>query len=451
MIAKKTRTRRIILWTFLILIGLVILARLSMAPLINHSIVDWFEQQGLKAEVSQIIIYLQHGQIFIAGLKAEDDKGESLSLGQIEVVWSWSALWDNRFRIKTFKLQELDFSVERHSVEGLSIAGINLDKLAAADTEPTTAASAGGDKSEPLAWTFELQEFEISQLKSCYRSEQHDFCEGFEKLSWQGLVSIDFSRMDDAQLPINVDGDFILDNVKVRNNQLDRTMLGFDRFAIRDLKIETPMQIQSSEIALEALVMLERQVENEDPQITRLEGLRLNQFELSELSSLNVGEISIQGHKLTMVMLEDKRLEIEEWLETLPAQSEASSETEQTNPQSTQFQYQIGKFIYQTPDSLQYIDNSLPTPLQVALSEIELVIESIDSSRPDQPSQIKYSANIGEHGNINLEGTAVPLADKPSFDINGKLSGIDLRNLSSFTVDAIGHSIDSGQLDADLK
>ena len=150
-------------------------------------------------------------------------------------------------------------------------------------------------------------------------------------------------------------------------------------------------------------------------------------------------------------MLNEKRLEIEEWLGLLPAQDDSSLEPDTTTEAASPFHYQLGKFVYQTPESLQYIDSSLQPPLQVKLSEIELIVESIDSNQPQQPSNIRYSANIGEHGNIKLEGTATPLAAKPSFDVGGNLAGIDLRQLSSFTVEAIGHSIDSGQLDADLK
>ena len=99
----------------------------------------------------------------------------------------------------------------------------------------------------------------------------------------------------------------------------------------------------------------------------------------------------------------------------------------------------------------QYRDNSLKKPFAVDLNSIKITLENLDGSKPEQDSKIKYQAQYGEHGKIALEGTAKPLMEKPSFNINGNIAGLDLRDLSPITGDAIGHTIKSGQLDADLK
>ncbi len=51
---------------------------------------------------------------------------------------------------------------------------------------------------------------------------------------------------------------------------------------------------------------------------------------------------------------------------------------------------------------------------------------------------------------MDIEGTIKPFAEKISFDANGKLKGLDLRAASPATKKAIGHTIQSGQMDADL-
>ena len=90
-------------------------------------------------------------------------------------------------------------------------------------------------------------------------------------------------------------------------------------------------------------------------------------------------------------------------------------------------------------------------PATVAgLQELKLELKKLYSENPDTDSPIKLFAQTLKHSTIELEGTARPFAEKVSIDINGDLKGFDLRAASPAAKKAIGHIIQSGQLDARL-
>ena len=89
--------------------------------------------------------------------------------------------------------------------------------------------------------------------------------------------------------------------------------------------------------------------------------------------------------------------------------------------------------------------------MQLGLQSLLLDIKNLDSTKPDTDSPIHLAATTKRHSTIKIDGSARPLAEKISFNLEGKLKGFDLRNASPAVSKATGHIIKSGQLDADLK
>jgi outer membrane protein OmpA-like peptidoglycan-associated protein len=436
-----------IIWPLVAIFLLLLCLRLALAPIAKFSINDWFEQQGIDSSIEDISFEVSDGRLSLTNLTANNNGSRVLALEQARLGWSWSALLDQQVKLNLIDIAGVAFDVERGPGERLVIAGIDLNKLSATDEQ----APEDKTESEPVEWTIMLQQLKLDDFRLCYLAlPQHDYCNEFETLSWNGNIELDLARLSESALPLKVAGDFRLSNLKIQNNQLKRKLLGLGDFSMRQINIDTTDNISIGTTELEALTAFERAAETSQAQITRLEKIEVNQLRLTQMSHLDISEINVKDHEAILVNLSSKKLEIDEWLAAFTTEA-TESEAAATSESSTPFSFAIGKLRYLTDKSLEYQDLSFEKPFAANLNSIELTIENLDSRKPEQKSRLNYSAKYAEHGLINVEGDITPLDKKQSFDLSGRIEGLDLRDLSPFTANAIGHDVKSGQLDADLK
>ena len=427
----------------LIFIVLLVVLRLLAPLLIERGIVNWFDQQQLSATVEAVDIDLGDGSFSISALAVNNKGQQVLNLDRISTSWSWPALLDSRLWIRSIKVDGLVFAINQLSDDKLIVAGIDIASLA----EPSADASPA-EKQAPLEWIFSLDQIQLTNFDICYQQQDiHDYCSEFNQLNWQGKFELDLARLDEAALPLSSRGRLQLEAFEVTNNQLGRALIKFSNLDIHDLEIETPEAISINRFALTSLSLLGRQADELAQQVTAFDEISMTYIKLDALNNLSVKDLTVKEHQALLIKRADNRMEIDEWLPS----SKSASADEPAKTDGESFQFAIEKFTYETGKSIQYQDNSLDKPFIVDLNNIDLTVENLDSKQPEQDSKVKYSAQYADHGKITLEGTARPLSDKPSFNLPGKIAGLDLRDLSPFTNDAIGHAIKSGQLDADLK
>ena len=446
----KSAIKYFVIWPVITLLILVVTLRLSLLPLVEMGVNNWFEQQGIESSIDDMTIDVSAAKFSISGLKAQANDSQVLSLDHVALEWSWSALLENEVDLVSVAIDGVTFDINSDANGKMVIAGIDIAKLSeSGEADPETTTSS---KDDPLGLSIQLQQFQLSNLKVCYRAlPAHDYCNRFERLDWDGLLSLDLAGLAEPALPLQAEGNLTLTGVRLHNNRLDRDLLGFKNFSIEDLRIDTLDIISIESILLEQLVLLERSADASIPQVTKLEKLQVIKLKLDALRSLNISEINLREHEALLVTRADKQMEINEWLIDSASSEKASDSDKKVSQASEPFEFAIDKLSYQTGKSIQYQDISSGQSLAVDLNTIELVLQDLDSKKPDQDSKVSFSAKYGENGLISLKGTAKPLMEKQSFNLAGKIEALDLRSLSVFTREAIGHTIKTGQLDADIK
>ena len=443
---KNKKLTRYAAWTVITLLSLLVLLRLALAPLTVMSLNSWFEQQGIESSVEDVSYNIRAGRLTVSKIEAKAAGLQVFTLERLNLGWSWSELLNRRIIVNSIIITGLNFDVERGPDAGMVIAGIDLDKLAAQNQQ----APAQTD-SEPLQWTVALKRLRLENFELCYRAlPLHDLCNKFETLSWNGDIGLDLARLSDPVLPLQVNGNFKLANLKVHDNRLGRSMLGFDQFEMQEVRIDSLDDISIKLIALDALTLFERPTDPEHASITRFKAIQVYQLGLTQRSHLDIGELKLQGHEALVVSLASHKLELNEWLAEFTAEN-APDDTGATTEATRPFTFAIANLNYQTDKSLAYRDESFAKPFIFDLHSIELNVENLDSRHPEQPSKMNYSARIGQHTSINIDGNITPLDPKPSFDLTGRIEGMDLRYLSPITARTLGHKIKSGQMDADLE
>lgn len=488
---------KIAAWTLAALIVLLLIGRVAMAPLVSGAIVDWLEQQGLSAQIEDLTFDLVDGRAVLTGLTAADGGEPALALGRAELGWSWEALSERRLRIESIRVDGLDLQILRGDDGSMTIAGIDLPAPAA---EGKTGAP--DQPGEPLDWTLELPRFEMNDTRLCYRAPGPlDYCNTLAGLSWNGRLEFDLAEAGSAVLPLVAGGEVRLAKFESRSNELQRVLTSFDSLALESIAVETSDAVAVGLVRLETLNLFERATPDESPYIEQIETVEIRDIRLARNQLLEVAEIEILGNATDLVKSAEEGFELDTWLAALGRAPQAGSEDSdsaaessagqattatpatharrldessesaddsggdsakpdeagestaagETAPADGGFAFTLGRFVLRSEKPLQYRDLSLDQPFVIGISTTELVVESLDSRKPETPSDITYQAQLDGDSLFELAGTITPLAEKISFDITGQVRALDLRRLSPFTAANIGHRIESGQLDADIE
>ena len=100
---------------------------------------------------------------------------------------------------------------------------------------------------------------------------------------------------------------------------------------------------------------------------------------------------------------------------------------------------------------LVYVDRSVRPVARFELAPLELTLGAADGTAPDQDTPLDFKASIGRYGRIAFAGALRPGAEQAYVSGEGSLTDIDMISLDGFTRRAIGYSVESGTLSADLR
>ena len=110
----------------------------------------------------------------------------------------------------------------------------------------------------------------------------------------------------------------------------------------------------------------------------------------------------------------------------------------------------IGRLVWQGENRVNFTDSSVTPPFRLSLQVKRLNLSDIDSSQAGKPSPFIFEGSTGRHAEISAEGEITLFQDDPSGRLAGRLKGVEMLPLSSYTVPAIGYHLDSGELDAEI-
>ena len=451
------RAAKILLWALVVIAALSLLLRLSLPFGVKQGVTAWFDQQGLQANIADVNFDFSDGSATLVGMSVADKVtgNETLKLDRLSVGWSWRALTDHLAEIRFIRLQGLSLHVTQRD-DALTVAGVNLPP-----SGEDNSASAHDKTTQPPDWRARLGDISLSDMRVCYntsRDARLDYCMQLQQLDWNGFLEYDLSRSGDKTPPLNAEGGLQLSQLRVHNNPLDRNLLALNALSVDTLLLDSTRSLRLATLELESARLLQRETDSPAPEITRFDKLTLTRLSLQHLHTLSVDRVALDGHNLVMLRRKDGRFEYQDWLlattdkpsrENKAENSDAATVTEQQSGKP--FVFAVNRFEYATDNSLLFVDNSLNQAFNVNINHITLTANHIDNSKPEQAIDIRFHAIYNRHGVIDLQGGVQPFGKTRSFDIDGNLAGIDLRSLSAYTRDAIGHSIKSGQLDAKLK
>lgn len=272
------------------------------------------------------------------------------------------------------------------------------------------------------------------------------------KFDWQGKINYSLiAPADSGSMPLNINGNLKISSFSAHNNQLNRNLIDVESLQLNKLKMETLDTIAFDNVTINQFKALQRVGSHKpnDSHIATYEKLVIDTFSMSNMNRLDIKTVALEGLYANLVIKQDGKFEYQEWI-PVSGQSGSATPATEVAPDKPTIQYALGQLKLASDRNISFTDNSLKEYFTFGLTAIDAHLSNLDSSKPEQLSQLSLSAQFDKNAALKLDASFSPLAKRPDMSGTGVISGLDLRTFAPLTKQYIGHSIRSGQLDSDM-
>ena len=98
---------------------------------------------------------------------------------------------------------------------------------------------------------------------------------------------------------------------------------------------------------------------------------------------------------------------------------------------------------------ISFLDQAVKPEFQTELKIDSMLVENLDTRKPEQHSNFKLAGHIGKHTRLDFNGYAQPFQKPFGIDLKSEIEALDLPHLSPYTRESLGLVLDSGSLNAD--
>ncbi len=276
---------------------------------------------------------------------------------------------------------------------------------------------------------------------------------GLASMRWNGSVSLEPGR---EQPTLQAAGASRLEGVQLaeQGDSSQDGMAGLRVLELNELKLAPGNQLTLAGVRLLG-IRLENLSDPKAPLLTS-DAISLDRLQFGAASGLEIGTIEQQGMQADVVLDTDGRLNLQQALAQLQ-RAAAGAEPEPASvagkPESAPGEpmpMRISRIVWQGKNQARFTDRSVKPPFSLSLDVKEFRLSDIDSRRPDLASPFSFSGGTGRHASIAAKGSLTLFNSDPSGKIQGRLVGVEMLPLSSYTVPSIGYRLESGELDADI-
>ncbi len=106
----------------------------------------------------------------------------------------------------------------------------------------------------------------------------------------------------------------------------------------------------------------------------------------------------------------------------------------------------IGRLALVEGARILYEDTSVDPRVEVSVDAKTLEVKNIDTGDPNQRTDLNLFARVNEFATVDVSGWVEPRAEKPTFDLDASVQGLQLAGFSPYAARAVGMHLESGTL-----
>jgi hypothetical protein len=382
------------------------------------------------------------------GMVRLDDLSLTLPEEQLDLQHG-VARWDGTVAYTATDTGELEVNGKLHletTRVGVANSNIQLASRASLDTHLELALA----PDQPFSLRHEGM-VRLDDLSLTLPEEQLDLQQGVAR--WDGTAA--YTATDTAELEVN--GKLHLEKTRVGVADSNVQLASFEVLDAEDISVQGVDAIKTGSVSIDTAVFAETLGETDEPGVTageppplKIASLVFENIEFTDGKRVSID--SILSDKATYVAQRNKggKWRMATILGSLPFADREEDKPEaagQQAPDAEATSFRIG-VIKNTNATLTLEDTSVSPAFKTRFN-LEEVTRDIDSAKPDQDTHIYLKGNIAKHNKVEIKGTIRPFAEALSMNLETHIEGLEMPPFSPYAIDAIGHRLDSGQLDAD--
>lgn len=416
---------------------------------INH----WFEEHNLNSHVESVDFKLFDGQLSLKNLTVLRGQQPTLKLGSIIVRIEPGALFHHKIVLQQFSLDNFNLLAEQIKGQPTLVAGIALPS----NTEAKTVTKKQANATQP--WQVEVQHIELSNISSCYRQTKktpQTLCASLHRFNWQGKLSLtlysDTKKLSNSlqtNLSLNLKG------LKLEDSHQTKPLFSVAQLALDKIHLQGLDSIAIKSIAVNEMNALPRlnSASTKLPNyVLQVKLLSATGIAIQKQQAVALKDISAHGLQIVLQRDADGKLEADKQLmkyqaaPSTPPEKVANTTTVPAKP----IRLTLNQLSLLDQSSFYFIDQAVKPASRLEFHDLQLSLQNIDSTKSQARSPLQLNLRFAHHGQIKLQGDVAVFAKRPTLNVTGKLTGINLTDFNAYTEQSIQHYVKSGQLNADI-
>ncbi len=264
-------------------------------------------------------------------------------------------------------------------------------------------------------------------------------------------------QLSDGATSLSGTANILASGTRIEDTAKELTLLAISRLDINGINATALDKVSVTGIAIQGTKLIQS-LKSEKPT------LAINDATITDLNYTGNG-VSIQKvalKKLTgsFVREKDGSIDISNMLNATENATNISSakkiaEVKETQTKAeettsaTPFSIKINEVSVEDDSLLRFADKTVSPAFKSTLNIASLKFTDIDSSKPDQPIEIKLDGKLNTYATIAISGSVRPFKKQPGIDLKINLENQNMVSLSPYAIAATGYLIRAGQLNID--
>ena len=279
---------------------------------------------------------------------------------------------------------------------------------------------------------------------------------GQEHLGWQGELIFGSLIETGGTQPVS---SIVVKNLRIHDIERKYLLWHSKEVTAKDIKVGPADTISGLKFQIEDMSALQpsgsaNSSKTSKPLMTTA-GIEIADFNISTQGDVLAGSITIDTLKTSIEREKDGQWNFDSGTAALTqatggetkdvAQKKAADQPATAIPQ-----IKIDTIMVGGDSEIIFIDKSVDPVFNTAFRIEHLKITNLDSTKSDQKSPFELAGTIDKYTKVKFDGNLQPFMDRLSMGVDGTIKGLEMTELSSYTMDATGYRFASGEADIEI-
>ncbi|WP_428635241.1 DUF748 domain-containing protein, partial [Sedimenticola sp.] len=267
-----------------------------------------------------------------------------------------------------------------------------------------------------------------------------------DNLTWQGALALTQTAGSSRFQPT---GNLDISGFSAIDNGAGLTLLSLDSLSTRDVSGDSESSLTATQIDARLLRAGQTPANptQEKQAMLTLADLKISQPQYSETRGLDIDRIEASGWQQRLIRNPDKSLNLGQLITAI---RRLTTDDQATATPDKPLPIQIGRIMLSGDSQIQFEDQTTEPVYHLRLKPKQASLANITNTPKNRAGPFQLNGIVDESSVLDLKGKVALFAVEPTFELTGRIEGLELPPLSAYTLPLMGYRLQSGKANSDL-